>query len=427
MAKPIVVNISKSKKKKKRNSEQSQPKEKELTRLGSALRTLGSIGGGALGGLVGYGSQGSGLGHSLGAALSKWLGSGDYRVASNSIVQRGSASIPAMHTSDQTIVVRHREFIQTITSSTNFVVRAILPLNPGLPGTFPWLSSIASNYQEYRIKGAVFHYVPTSGQFTGATNPALGTVMFQTVYRADDSVPTTKYELLNEYWANETMPCDTMVHPIECANNESVLTRRYIRDGAVSDNLMFYDTGKTIVAVQGQQTAGQILGDLWITYEVELKKPKMYASVGRAVRGALATVSSPALASRLYDNSVVQATSFVGDITFTSAGTNLFRVSIPAGNPGSYQWTTIISGTSVTLTGTPSGSGTNTTAINNVAENSAIPSTSATSIRAIVTTCFSVNDPSTGAAHEISGLTFAGTFSVTIFITSIDADFVSAV
>lgn len=74
-------------------------KAKELTRLGTALRTLGGLGGSAVGSLIGMPGSGGALGSSIGASLSKWLGSGDYEVSSNSILQRAEANgtIPAMH------------------------------------------------------------------------------------------------------------------------------------------------------------------------------------------------------------------------------------------------------------------------------------------------------------------------------------------
>ena len=145
---------------------------KEITRLGGALRGLGSIGGSAIGALVGMPNAGGGVGRNLGAALSRWLGSGDYEISSNSIVQREVArdSIPAMHKDDQTIVVRHKEYLGEINGSTSFTVQQSYNLNPGLSATFPWLAQIASRFQEYRLKGAVFHYVPTSGTAVSSTS-----------------------------------------------------------------------------------------------------------------------------------------------------------------------------------------------------------------------------------------------------------------
>lgn len=376
--------------------------------------------------MVGQGSAGSGLGNSLGAALSRWLGSGDYTVAENSIVQKtmkGSASIPAMHRTDQTIVVRHREFIQSISSSTNYAVRADLRLNPGLSQTFPWLSAIAANFQEYKIKGLVFHYVPTSGMATGS-NTALGSVMIQTAYRATDSTPGTKYELLNEFWSNECMPSEAMVHPLECKTSESVLSSRYIRDGATTDDLMFYDYGRTTVAVQGQQTSGQIVGDLWVTYEVELKKPRLFATLGRAVRSLRASTTT-ATVLRPYNGMVITDNSFVGDFTLSSLADNTFRLNIPAGNAGSYIWTTILVGTTLTSSGVPVAAGTNTTVMLNEAEGVAGPTLATSGIRSVLTVGFFIGDPTTGSSIEVTGVTHTAVAlsGVYAYVTASDRDY----
>jgi len=265
------------KQKQKQNSTQGG---KEVTLLGHALRTLGGMGGGALGGFLGNSSAGAAVGSSLGATISRWLGSGDYSVAQNSIVAKASTGVPLMHKTGQSIVVRHKEFVCEVNSAVNFTVQRSFVLNPGLVQTFPWLSRLASNFQEYQIRGLVFHYVPTSGSVSG-TNGALGSVMLTTSYRSNDSVPASKVELLNEYWAGESIPSEAFVHPVECAPQENPFNIHYVRSGPVpaGDNQLLYDVGTTHLCVGGAQAAGVSLGDLWVTYEVELKKPVVDSNV----------------------------------------------------------------------------------------------------------------------------------------------------
>lgn len=236
------------------------------------------MGGGFLGNMVGQASSGANIGHSMGAALSKWLGAGDYTVSRNSLVEKASTGIPMMHKTAQSIIVRHKEFIGTVTGTSAFTVGLSYELNPGLEATFPWLSQIANNFQEYSFKGLVFHYVPTSGNISGS-NTALGAVMLQTSYRSSDTAPTSKVELLNEYWASETVPFDTMAHPIECDPKENPFAIQYVRNGTVpsGDNKLLYDLGVTYVATAG--CPANVLGDIWVTYEVELKKPVLSSNI----------------------------------------------------------------------------------------------------------------------------------------------------
>lgn len=271
-------------------------KKTEVTRLGGLLRTLGGLGGSAVGSIIGMPASGGAVGTGLGASLSRWLGSGDYEVNKNSIVNKleMSGSVPEMHKSDQTVIIRHREFVTTINSSIGFAVQASLDINPGNYYLFPWLAGIASRFQEYKIRGMVYHYVPTSGSAVASTNAALGAVMLQTSYRASDSSPASKIEMLNEYNSNESVPCDAFCHPIECDPRENPFNIQYVRSNttaSVEDKLL-YDLGTTHVAVQGCQTNGNPIGDLWVTYEIELKKPLVSSNIAQTVRSFSALTTS---------------------------------------------------------------------------------------------------------------------------------------
>jgi hypothetical protein len=286
---------------KKRNAS-ARNTTKQIGLLGQALRGLGGLGGAALGGLAGHPGIGGAVGTSFGAAISKWLGAGDYQVSKNSLVTRASASIPTMHRTDQTVVIRHREYIGPLTGSTEFTVQRQLIINPGLSGTFPWLSGIAKNFQEYRVTGMVYHYVPTSGSAISSTSSALGSVMFQTTYRTTDDEPSSKVEMLNEYWSNEVVPFESTVHPIECDPKENPFSVHYVRVGDAVGEPLLYDIGKTFIATQGMQSAYTV-GDVWVTYEVELKKPIVTSNV----------TSMGAFKSAAFGGAAVTTASFFND------------------------------------------------------------------------------------------------------------------
>lgn len=328
----------------------TQPvKQAEIGLLGRALRSIGAAGGSMLGSAIGLGGAGSTAGHSLGAAVSKWLGAGDYEVSNNSILKssRSSPNIPMMHTTNQTVVVRHREFIAQIKGSQNFSVQATYQLNPGLINTFPWLSGIANNFQEYTIKGMVFHYVPTSGNAVSATNGALGSVMIQTTYRSTDSAPSNKVEMLNEYWACESVPSETFCHPIECDPKENPFNVQYIRTQGVptGDSQLMYDLGTTYVATSGQQADNFTLGDLWVTYEVELRKPLISSNVtsatqtfrSRWVGGTIAAGTGsifPTDATGVTTGGLLPITASLRRITIPQNLTGTFYVSAVVGSNG---------------------------------------------------------------------------------------------
>lgn len=305
----------------------------EMTRLGSALRALGGLGGSALGGLIGMPSSGASVGTGLGASLSRWLGSGDYEVNKNTIVNKleMSGSVPEMHKSDQNVIIRHREFIATVNSSINYSVQSSFDINPGNYQLFPWLAGIAARFQEYKIRGMVFHYVPTSGSAVASTNAALGAVMLQTSYRASDSAPTSKVEMLNEYNSNESVPCEAFCHPIECDPKENPFNIQYVRSQTtpnVEDKLL-YDLGTTHLAVQGCQTAGNPIGDLWVTYEIELKKPLVSSNITSSIR-SFSLSSNATNKAAIFDS----PNSMLGPLPVTVAGNT---VTFAKGVTGGYQ------------------------------------------------------------------------------------------
>lgn len=319
--------ISKSTKKPTAKTARKEP---SPSVVGQVLRALGGLGGSALGGLVGAPSAGSSLGSSMGAALSKWLGAGDYTVSSNSLVAKASAGVPMMHSHAQSVTIRHKELVGTISGSTNFAVQQAFVINPGLDGTFPWLSNIAQSYQQYEVKGMVFHYVPTSGMAISGTNSALGSVMIQTSYRSNDAPPTSKTQMMNEFWSNEVVPSEPMAHPIECDPKENPFNVHYVRGTTVpvGDNQLLYDLGVTYVATQGMQSSN-IVGDLWVTYEIELKKPIVASNVTRN-NFKVSLLDSTVLSTPFSG----EVGSFLGSLPVTFTGST---ITFPQGLSGTYQ------------------------------------------------------------------------------------------
>lgn len=323
------------------------------TILGRAFRSLGGLGGGALGSLIGMPTTGAAYGTGLGASLSKWLGSGDYSIRSNSLVNsfEKTGSIPAMHSTGQSIVVRHKEYLCDVVAGTGtptaFNICNEFELNPGLESTFPWLSSIAQQYQEYSWRGMVFHYKPTSGNSVASTNTALGNVMVHTDYRVTAPAPVSKVELLNEYFASDSIPSEEFCHPIECDPKENPYNVQYVRTGAVpsGEDPKTYDLGITRIATKGIPAAATVLGEIWVSYEVELKKPQITGSNSQSVKSAMVAGDGTApTTSSLCGSAPLYQDNFLG---VTLAGKT---VTIPAGSAGTYLLTFGPYGSGITAT-----------------------------------------------------------------------------
>ena len=130
----------------------------------------------AIGSKFGAGKLGSQVGDWVGdkawGAAKGWLGLGLYEGqgqygATNSLISGSHRTPPRFGSvNDETgaLIVSHREYIGDIfgpdEASRNFKNRTYA-LNPGIESTFPWLSQIAQNYEEYEFGQLVFEYKST--------------------------------------------------------------------------------------------------------------------------------------------------------------------------------------------------------------------------------------------------------------------------
>ena len=114
-----------------------------------------------------------------------------------------------------------------------------------------------------------------------------------------------------------------------------------------------YDLGVTHVAVSGQQANDVVLGDLWVTYEVELKKPILYSNVtspGVALFG-LDTPDSATVKNGTYLDGTTNGIPFIGPKSLWPTISGAREITIPAQFEGYVQINCrISSGTSPFIT-----------------------------------------------------------------------------
>jgi len=268
-AKKKVTSLSKTEKK-LAALEIKAPKTK--TRKRTPFADTGSILGNSLGGMFGMGSIGRNVGRFLGSGIGSIFGSGDYslvgqRPAKNNLL---TGQIPQFSTTRATNVVCHREYLGDIMGTSAFT-NTQYPLNPGIATTFPWLSTVAPSYQEYKFHGVVFEFRSLITDFVTSGSP--GVVIMSTNYNADATLYTSKQQMEQSEFATSVKPTVNLMHAIECAVDQTPVNEKYIRSGSVPVNqdLRLYDHGNFQFATQTNPI--QNLGELWVTYCVELFKP----------------------------------------------------------------------------------------------------------------------------------------------------------
>lgn len=239
-------------------------------------RYAGAYGGHAIGKLFGSGAYRNQRGKYIPSYKGSHKiirGSGAYDIPAPGTVLTNSTSPPSFG-SNRTIV-KHREFIGNILSSTTFDIN-VFNVNPGDETTFPWLSAIAANYEKYRPIGICFEFKSTSANALNSTNTALGTVMLAPRYNAiTSSIPQSKLEMLQIENCISACPAESTIVGIECAKNYNPLGVLYNRTSSTvtSGSEQFYDFCDLYIATEGMQAANVTIGELWVTYEIELLTP----------------------------------------------------------------------------------------------------------------------------------------------------------
>jgi len=271
---------------------------------------LGTLAGGALGAYLGGPAgmlTGSQLGTAAGGVISRITGSGDYKIGPvkptyNTIVN--TSDVPKFKSKGPSNVICHREYISDVYSGstltgtfTNFEATSYF-INPALPATFPWLSTVAAQYEEYIIHGMVFEFKSTSADALNSTNTALGVVIMGTQYNASSQTFETKQQMENSEFTMSARPSINQLHAIECAPRETPMSLLYTRRGGLAPNqdVKTYDLAKFTIATQGMQAANVNLGELWVTYHIEFLKPKLpvgLAGFSGYLNTSNATASNP--------------------------------------------------------------------------------------------------------------------------------------
>lgn len=220
-----------------------------------------------------------GVGGMLGEGIGTLLGLGDYKVKKNSIISEGNT--PAyMHSKKGSTFVRHREFITNVYSSATAGAFSVqnFPIQAGLTSSMPWLSLLTRGFQEWQPHGIVYEFKSNTGMISSAATPAIGMVIMATDYDSYDTNPfTNKLDMENTQYTTNAKATESFYHPVECAPNKNILDRLFLRDDTVPQGQppQFYDLGTFAIGSIGTPVASQNLGELWVTYEIELMKPTM--------------------------------------------------------------------------------------------------------------------------------------------------------
>jgi len=164
------------------------------------------------------------------------------------------------------VVLTHKELIGSLESNaTTLSYNAVsFVLNPGKSGTFPWLSTIASNYDKYRILSLRAHFV--SNQPTSTA----GRIGVGIDYDSTDPLPADRTEFFALTHHVESSPWDSVTLNVPVKSEI-----KFVNSHSSTDSKLI-DYGQLIVMADQIVTSGSaiLLGDVIIEYTVELIDPQ---------------------------------------------------------------------------------------------------------------------------------------------------------
>lgn len=284
---------------------------------------------------------GKAIGGFMGNTAAKVTGFGDYTVTSNTLLGRQGHAPPTF--GEDSIRVRKTEYITNINMTDDFQV-STFPINPGLKQTFPWLSNIAANYEQFYMHGMIFMYKTTSSAAIASdTDLGLGQVIMATDYDALDAEFQNQSQMLGSMFSNSTIPSHSLMHAVECDNKAQPYRLYYVRQGdpPANSDLRLYDPGKFGLATNGPANYTGA-GQLWVSYDISFYKSVQNVQLGFGLSNARwtfdATNTSPspglfasAAVTELFDNIGMTLDSAATTITVNFPGiidSGFFRCSL---------------------------------------------------------------------------------------------------
>lgn len=231
------------------------------------------------------------------------------------------------------VKVKHREYIGDLQGSATSRTTAF-NINPGLYATFPWLSQLALLYESYLFLSLKFEFETT------ASTSQIGFVAIAVDFDASDEAPVSKTQLLQYQGAVRTAPWESVEYLCTRENLRKFGTQRFIRSGNLRPNqdIKTYDIGNLFI-ITGGNTGNVPLGELYVTYEVELFTPQIsqdlaYASSAKVVCSTDVSISAP-FGSGL--------TSITGGLPITWVSGKTLRID----RPGEYLLSFLFEGTGI--------------------------------------------------------------------------------
>jgi hypothetical protein len=307
----------------------------------------GSMIGGALGGLTGNArmkSWGASLGDQFGDAVGAYIPGGNMMAAGAEAAHRAYLQGSGGYSMDgdmtpspqvgsfaqgevDSIRIRKREYLGAILGSAGIAIKSLV-INAGDPATFPSLSRVAMNYEQYKMNGCVFWFKSTSGESSSVGDTAIGEIIMASQSDSAEVAPTNKQQLVSTDGSVQNKPSLSSCYGVECAD-VSVLKIRHGDPNERIEAASLYDVGRFFIATEGMNAATTRVGELWVTYDCTLirsRDPRGLETLGfrgnwpNALQTNLFSTTTPnILVNNLrltFQNNTISFPQFINDGTY---------------------------------------------------------------------------------------------------------------
>jgi hypothetical protein len=277
------------------------------------------------------------------------MGLGSYVTKSNALVNGGGDNVVPSFTrttDDDSVVISSKEFVTDVYAPSTagaFQVQQFA-LNPAIALTFPWLSQIAANYEEYEFGQLLFTYKTNVTDFV-STNGQVGTVIMATQYNSDQPPFQSKTEMMHYAGCGDSKTTENLMSGVECdPTKSSGAPGKFIRAGPVpqgEDNKQ-YDLGTFNLAMANCPAlfADQAMGELHVSYTVRLRKQRFYSTQGKAIMRDAWVAHSPTLGTGVAPSAMVVGVAnqnrINGDLSYNAVAGS-WQYTFPAGIGGTYK------------------------------------------------------------------------------------------
>jgi len=188
---------------------------------------------------------------------------------------------PKTTTRGNVTIVSHREYLQSVISSTGTRIVTI-NVNPGI-SAFSWLAPVANSFEQYVFKKLKYEYV------SAAATSERGRVSLSFQFDPTADAPTTRTDHFSIVPNVEEAPWEDIVLNVPCTN-----TLKYLRQGSITaGTLNTYDVGKlNIMSAMNADSTTQ-LGEIFVTYVVELHNPQFNKAAAGETRATSPSSTNP--------------------------------------------------------------------------------------------------------------------------------------